>query len=146
MLTPRMRLPANAHQVILCAALHTAAPVDAHLVPTHYEEGGMRFRRRSRSAKELAAALRESADAVEYTRTGASLDFGASPHGSKRSSFEAGLPQNLKAATESPQQSAEKVRRQGNGGKTSDFLPDELIQRSRLFNSRSNARSSRSRE
>lgn len=112
----------------------------AHLVPTHFEEDGMRFRRRSRSAKDLAAAARESlSEEEQQPRQRASLEASGS-HGSKRSSFEAGLPQNLKAAAAgfSPRVSAEKIRRQGNTSSMSDFLPSELIQRSRLFNSPSN--------
>jgi len=109
-----------------------AAAGQMHLVPTHFEEGGMRFRRRSRSA----ASARESlGGSDQQARQRMSLETHGSPHRSKRSSFEAGLHQNLKAAG-SPRASTEKIRRQGNAGSTSDFLPTELIQRSRLFNTR----------
>ena len=97
----------------------------------------MRFRRRSRSAKELAASTREAEGHGDPPQARKSLESVSNSHGSKRSSFEAGLPQNLKAV-ETPRGSAEKIRRQGNAAIKSDFLPDELIQRSRLFNTRSN--------
>lgn len=50
-------------------------------------------------------------------------------HGSKRSSFEAGLEQDPETDGSS-RKSAEKVQRQARN----DFLPDELVQRSQLFN------------
>ena len=91
---------------------------------THFEEDGVRYRRRSKSARNLDAALPERSK----SREGSSVSERArSPHGSKRSSFEAGIQQHA----DSSRQSTEKMMRQAS---RDDFLPAELIQRSHLFN------------
>ena len=96
---------------------------------SHYEEDGIRYRRRSKSAAGLDCGsavrnmLREEGKST--------ADSGKSPQGSKRSSFEAGLAQDLKAAG-SQVFSGEKLQRQVS--QRDDFLPAELIQRSHLFN------------
>lgn len=105
--------------------------VGSHVIPeeSHYEEDGIRYRRRSKSA----AGLDNGSTVREMLREEgqSTADSGKSPHGSKRSSFEAGLAQDLRAAG-SHRLSAEKMQRQAS--QRDDFLPTELIQRSHLFN------------
>lgn len=104
----------------------------SNIIPeeSHYEEDGVRYRRRSKSAAglESGSAVRE----MLKEEAKSTADSGRSPHGSKRSSFEAGLAQDLKAAGTSQRLSAEKLQRQAS--QRDDFLPAELIQRSDLFN------------
>lgn len=97
---------------------------------THFEEEGVRYRRRSKSAKDLDSQTPPH-DLAKQSASLSNIERGQqgkrSPHGSKRSSFEAGIEQ----AANSPRQSLEKMQRQGS---RNDFLPTELIQRSHLFN------------
>lgn len=109
------------------------------LSPRHIEEGGMCFRRRSRSAKELTLTGEDNSDNLRPSsgRHLVSAENIRKSSDSKRNSFEAGLDQDLRAST--PCGSAEKVRRPNRGepARGTDFLPTELIERSLLFNAQS---------
>lgn len=90
-----------------------------------YEEDGIRYRRRSKSAGDLKGVAREF-----LAHRGQAAESSRAQHSSKRSSFEAGLPDTYDQE-EGPRRSAEKIQRQAS---RDDFLPTELIQRSHLFN------------
>ena len=107
-----------------------------------FKEDGICFRRRSKSdhglvlASALGEAKKRPATQTEVRpsesnqppleRERSCEERPKGHHGSKRSSFEAGFGQ----APDSSRKSAEKIQRQS----TDDFLPAELVQRSRLFN------------
>lgn len=102
------------------------------------EIDGLRFRRRSNSARELSSTAR-AAEAVERR---ASVRWSAEntrkSGDSKRSSLDADLDQD---SLHGPRQKmAERARRQTPANiavsRTSDFLPAELISRSTLFNTK----------
>lgn len=95
-----------------------------------FAERGVRYRRRSKSAVDLDTPVDEQGahEAGAVQTVGGQKSIGKqSPHGSKRSSFEAGIQD----AIDSPRQSIEKMQRQAS---RNDFLPAELVQRSHLFN------------
>ncbi len=113
----------------------SSSPAGSSTIPeeSHYEEDGVRYRRRSKSAADLDSGSAVRAMLKEELKEGKpTADSTKSPQGSKRSSFEAGLAQDLKAADPSQHPPAEKLQRQLS--QRDDFLPAELIQRSHLFN------------